>query len=481
MTYASDGWNPVSQTTGDVTTPVRWWPVSVAMAGMFIAILDSFIVIVTGPVIGADLALSEDALQWTLAAYQLAFAVLLVIGGRLADANGRRRMFCVGVAVFTLASVACALANGAGTLIVARVVQGAGAALMVPQVFALIVVLVPEDQRPRVFGVLGVVIGLATIGGQVIGGVLVAADLLGTGWRAVFWINVPIGLVTIALARRLVPESRVAGARSLDLAGAAVLAVALLLLVGSLIEGQQRAWPWWTWASLVSAPVLLGVFVGVERRVSNTGRDPLLAPALWRERAFVDGLLLVLCVYALLTSYYLALSVSLQRGLGLSALEAGLVYAPAALVFLVFGLIAGRAIPRYGRRVLELGATVLAAGYLATAALLLLGPSMRASTLIPTLMLQSVGGGLLITPSLAAVLRRVAPTHVGMASGALSTAQQVGAALGVAVVGAVFFGAFDPGRDGSVAAAGHAFGVTSLVTAALSVVALALVRRLPRS
>ncbi|MFP3963022.1 MFS transporter [Actinomadura fulvescens] len=452
---------------------------SVVMIGSFMATLDSFIVVVAGPAIESELGASAGELQWVLAGYQLSYALLMITGGRLADVYGRRRIFTLGTAVFTLSSVACALAPDPGTLIAARVVQGTGAALMVPQVFALITVLVPEARRHSVYGVLGVVLGMASVSGQLVGGLLIGADLFGSGWRAVFWINVPIGVATLVLALRHVPESRSATARRLDVPGVVALSVALFLTVFPLIQGREQGWPWWTWACLAAGVLAFGVFTAVERSVESRGGDPLMKLSLFRQRSFSVGLVLVLAVYALLSSYYLALSLTLQLGLDMSAFDAGLVYAPAAATFFVFSMVAGRTVPRFGRRVLEAGSVVLAAGYLTTAVVLLSGPRITPLLVIPTLMLQSVGGGLLITPSLNVVLSRIKPESVGMASGALSTAQQVGAAVGVAVIGAVFFHSFHP-ATGRVHAAGHAFAMASIGAFVIAALAAVLVFLLPR-
>ncbi|MCX5078241.1 MFS transporter [Streptomyces sp. NBC_00424] len=458
---------------------VPWPAVSVVMVGMFMAILDSFIVVVAGPAIQADLGASVGQLQWILAGYQLSYAVLMITGGRLADLHGRKRIFITGTAVFTLASLACAMAQDPGTLIGARIVQGLGAALMVPQVFAVITLVVAERTRHRVFGTLGIVIGLATMSGQLVGGLLIGADLFGTGWRSVFWVNVPIGIVTILCAVKYVPESRAAGTRRLDIPGVIALSAALLLLTFPLIQGREAGWPWWTWACFVASFVAFGLFVTLERAVDKRGGDPLMRLSLFAQRSFSLGIVLVLAVYALLTSYYLALSIAMQEGFGMSALGAGLVYTPAAVTFFVFSKIAGRLVPKYGRRVLEIGAVVLASGYLATAIVLLSGPRLTPGLIIPTLMLQSVGGGLLITPLLNTVLSRIAPETVGMASGVLSTAQQIGGALGVAVIGAIFFNSFRPESDGRTEAAGHAFAMSSLTTFAIAVLAAVLVFLLP--
>ncbi|GAA1565093.1 MFS transporter [Actinomadura kijaniata] len=445
-------------------------PVATVLVGAFMATLDSFIVIVAGAEIQADLRASDGQLQWILAGYQLTYAVLLITGGRLGDLYGRRRTYLAGLGAFTASSVVCALAQTAALLVAARLAQGLGAALMLPQVYAFLTVLVPERDRHRAFGALGVALGTAGIAGQLVGGLLIGADVLGTGWRSVFWINVPIGLAAMALAARRLPESTAPRARRLDLRGVTVLSAALFLVVFPLI--QETAW---TWALLAASVPFLAAFVLLERRIAARGGDPLVRIALFRTRAFSVGVPLVLVVYTAVTSYYLVLSVSLQDGLGLSALEAGLVYTPAAVTFFVFSLLAGRLVPVHGRRVLEIGAIVLALGYASTALLLSGGVDYTPAAVIPTLVLQSAGGGMLITPALNAVLGRIAPGDAGVASGVLSTAQQVGGALGVAVVGAVFFGTFTaPSR------AGEALAAASLVTCAAAVTAAVLVFLLPR-
>jgi EmrB/QacA subfamily drug resistance transporter len=451
---------------------------SIAMVATFMAILDSFIVIVAAPAISADLGASSGVLQWSLAGYQLTYAALLITGGRLGDRFGYKRALIAGMAVFTLASLACAISQSGLELVVARLLESAGAALMVPQVFALITTLTPGAERHRVFAVLGVVIGLATVSGQLLGGLLISADLFGTGWRPVFWINLPIGLITVVLAARLIPASRVSRRHPLDITGVAVLGAALLLLSFPLIQGREAGWPWWTWLSLAASIACFALFAATQRDAAARGRDPLIPLSLFSERSFSLGIALVLAVYALLTSYYLVLSVAMQEGLGLSPLGAGLVYTPAAVTFFVFGLVAAR-LAGHGRRLLELGAIVLASGYAATAIVLLGGVRLSPGTIIPTLVLQSVGGGLLIAQLLNAVLARIDPKHTGAASGVLSTAQQVGGAIGVAAIGIVFFGSFDPAHQDPVASAGHALGLSSLFTLAVAAAAAVMVRLLP--
>lgn len=453
---------------------------SVILTALFMAVLDSFIVVVADPSIVADLHASAGDVQWVLAGYQLSYAVFIITATRLADMYGRKRILLLGVGLFTLSSVACALSPTAGSLIAARVIQGLGAALMVPQVFAYVTVLVPAARRRSVYGVLGIVMGMATIGGQVIGGLLIGADLFDSGWRLVFWVNVPIGIVMFLLAVRSVPQTGSAATRKLDMPGVLALSVALFLLVLPLIQGQQAGWPWWVWACFVGSAVAFGLFVAIERGLERRGEDPLVPLTLFGQRSFSLGIILVLALYALIYSYYLALSVTLQQGLDMSALGAGLVYTPAATAFFVFSMVASRIIPKYGRRVLEVGAIILASGYLATGLLLVCGPRITPLLVIPTLILQSVGGGLVITPALNMVLGRVKPESVGVASGALSTAQQCGGALGVAVIGAVYFSSFHPAEVGRVAAAGHAFAVASFGTFVIAVIAGIVVFLLPK-
>ncbi|MFI9718493.1 MFS transporter [Streptomyces sp. NPDC052396] len=440
-------------------TAAPWRALSVVLAGVFMAVLDTFIVLVATPAIQRDLNATDADVQLVLAGYQLAYAVALITSARLGDLVGRRRMFLSGLALFTLASAACAAAPGPAALIAARVVQGLGAAAMFPQIFSMIQVLLPPERRARAFGVLGAVIGLAGVAGQLLGGVLVSADLFGTSWRPIFWVNVPVGLLTLALAAAFVPESRAPGAQRLDLAGAAVLTVALLLLVVPLVEGRQAGWPLWTWLSLAAAVLALAGFLLVERRVEARGGTPLIRPGLLRRRSFVVGMALVLLAYFGINSFFLVLSLTEQDGLGLDTMGAGLIYIPFAVAFFTGSLAAGR-LTRHGARILQAGALLAALGYaLAIAVSVHQGPSLAAWDLAPSFVLIGAGNGLLVTPLINTVLSRVPPAEAGMASGVLSTGQQVGGAVGVAVVGVLYYGTLGGARHGDAGAYGHALAV----------------------
>ncbi|WP_258018428.1 MFS transporter [Streptomyces noursei] len=438
------------------------------LTGAFVAVLDTFIVLVAAPAIQADLHASDADVQLILAGYQLTYAIALITGARLGDRFGRKRLFQWGMALFTVSSVGCALAPDAGVLIAARLVQGLSAAAMFPQVFAMLQVLVPAERRSRAFGALGAVIGIAGAVGQLLGGVLVSADLFGSSWRPIFWVNVPVGLVALALTARYVPETRAPQARRLDLPGAGVLTLALALLVVPLVEGRAAGWPRWTWFSLAASVLAFVAFALVERRVDASGGAPLVRLRLFRERPFAVGMSLVLLAYAGINSFFLVFSLTLQDGLGQDALGAGLFYLPFAVVFLATSLLAGR-LARFGRRVLQVGALITFLGFGSTVVTVATaGPELTAWRLVPTLALVGAGNGLLVTPLLSAVLAGVRPEETGMASGLLSTGQQVGGAVGVAVLGVLFYGALGPAAHQDTAAYGHAMMWALTANAALA-------------
>src|SRR5689334_8221207 len=298
----------------------RWAALPVVLAGTFMVVLDFFIVNVAMPAMQADLHAGSGAIEWVVAGYGLTFATLLVTAGRLGDQLGRRRMFSLGLGLFTLASAACGLAWSPGTLVAARLVQGVAAALLSPQVLSIIGVAYAGTDRVRALSVYGIVLGLAAVGGQLVGGVLVQADVAGLGWRSCFLINVPVGLAALALAGRAVPESRGAETRRVDLVGTVLLTSGLTAVLLPLVEGRAHGWPLWTWLSLAAAAVLLAVFAAHQRRLASTGGAPLLDPALFADRGFSAGLLTQLVFWCGQASFFLVLALYLQMGRGLDAL-----------------------------------------------------------------------------------------------------------------------------------------------------------------
>ena len=435
------------------------------LAGVFMTILDFFIVNVAIPAIQRDLHAGPAQVEWVIAGYGLAYGSGLILGGRLGDLLGRRRVFVVGLALFTLASVACGLAPDAGSLIAARVVQGGSAALLAPQVLAILRTTYHGPAQVRAVNAYALTMGLAAVFGQLVGGLLIEADLFGLGWRACFLINAPIGVAALLLARRVVPESRAADGVRLDVVGGVLVTAALAGILLPLIEGREQGWPWWTWLSFAGSAALL---VGYARRRHD---QPLIDPALFRERAFTAGLLTQLAFTMGMAAYFLIFALYAQQGRGLDALRAGLVFVPIGVGYLAASLLAPRLVVRFGRQVIALGGLTRAAA-LATLLVAVAGER-PIGWLVPALFVDGVGMGLALAPIMGTVLARVAPRHAGAAAGVLTTAQQVGAAVGVGIVGIVFYGGL---RDGVTPAFQHGLWYLIVVTLAVA----ALVQLLPR-
>ncbi|HEX6958350.1 MAG TPA: MFS transporter [Ferrovibrio sp.] len=420
----------------------RWCGLAVMLTGTFMAILDVFIVNIAVPSIRADLQADFAAVQFVVAGYALPYAVMLITGGRLGDIFGRRRMFMLGLAGFTLASLACGLAADPTALIAARLAQGLAAAVMSPQVFALMRVGFPgERERATAFAWLGVVIGLSSVAGQLLGGLLVEADLFGLAWRPVFLINLPLGLVALLAAPRLIAESRAEDARRLDLAGVAGSALGLTLLLYPLIEGREAGWPAWAFAMLAAALPVLALFLRDQQRKSRQRRAPLLEMRLFGNPVFARGVVIVLAFYSTQNAFYLALTVTLQAGLGLSPLQAGLVFAPLAIAFMASSILAGRMTVRHRHIAVAGGAALAAFAFLVTAwTACTAGAGLQARALVAPLALLGIGCGLFMTPLLNTLLGSIPGRDSGSASGMITTMQQVGGAFGVALVGIAVFG-----------------------------------------
>lgn len=436
------------------TAAPPWLGLSVLLLAGFVTIFDLFVVNVAIADIQARLGASFAQIGFIVAGYELAFGVLLITGGRLGDLFGRRRLFVVGMAAFTAASALCGLAPSAGVLVGARVLQGLAAALLFPQVYASIRANFSGADSARAFSLLGMTLGLAAIAGQVLGGWLVHADGFGLGWRNIFLLNVPIGLVAMAAAR-YIPESRSAQRPALDWSGVALVSSGLALLLVPLIEGPGRGWPAWSLWALAASALLLAMFHRQQERRRMAGALPLVDMRLLGQRRFVLGALLVLLVYSTSSSFFLSFALLVQSGLGLDPFTAGSIFAPCSVGFILASLAAPRLLARWGA-----GAIVAGAGVYAVSIALLIaqvqaaGAALEPTRLIPVLVVVGAGQGFVMTPLLNLVLGEVAPAQAGMASGLVSTVQQVGAALGVAVVG-ILFGAALAAGDGPVAQAGR--------------------------
>lgn len=437
-------------------------------------VLDFFIVNVALPSMQSELGASSTSVEWVVAGYALTSAIFVITAGRLGDRFGRRRMFSLGLAVFTVASAACGAAGTPLELVLARLLQGVGAALLTPNVLSLIGIQYSGADRVRALSVYGTVMGLAAVGGQLIGGVLIAADLAGLGWRSCFLINLPIGIAALVLAPRVIPESRQSVAPGLDKRGTLLATAALTAVVLPLLEGRQHGWPAWTWVSLALGPVLVASFVAHQRRLSRRGGSPLIDMALFRHRAFSAGLLTQLCFWAGQASFFVVLALYLQNGRGLQPLPAGLVFTILAAAYVAASMRAPALSARYGRAVIASGALVLACGHaLLLAAVADIGVGGELVVLVPGLALVGAGMGLVLAPLASTILQSLEPERAGAASGMLTTMQNVGNAIGVAVTGVIFFGALHSGYA-------RAFELAAGELAVLLVGVAVLTRLLPR-
>jgi EmrB/QacA subfamily drug resistance transporter len=463
------GMATITVPTAPVLAPRRG-VLPVVLAGTFMVVLDFFIVNVALPSMQARLHAGAGAIEWVVAGYALTSAVFLVAGGRLGDQLGRRRMFSLGLGLFTLASAACGLAPDAETLVVARLAQGAAASLLMPNVLSIIGVVYTGAERVRALSAYGATMGVAALSGQLLGGVLVEADPAGLGWRTCFLVNLPVGLVALALAPRLVPESKASRTSGLDLTGTALVTAAVTAIVLPLIEGREHGWPAWTWISLAFAPVLVATLVAHQRRLAQRGGAPVLDPGVFRHRSFRAGLVTQTAFWAGQASFFLVLALYLQQGRGLSALHAGVVFTVCAVAYVAASAPAPALTVRHGRRLLAGGALVLAAGHAALLVAVL--ETHAVAALVPGLLLVGAGMGFVLTPLTTTLMSTMEPELAGAASGALATMQNVGNALGVAITGVIFFGALHAG-------AAHAFALSLVELAALLVGVAALTRLLP--
>ena len=455
---------------------------AVLLLGSFIGVLDPFVVTVALPAIGLDLDAGFAQAQWVIAAYGTAYAAGLVCGARLGDLFGRRRLFVGGTVLYSLGSVAAGAAPTAGALIGARDVQGLGAAAMLPQILSIIRMDFPPAARGRAIGRYGARIGLGVVSGPVLGGLLLAAAPGGWGWRAIFLLNLPLGVVVAAGALLAVLGPRGRGTGGVDLVGAALSAAALLALVVPVTQAASTGWPWWSTAALASAPVLLIGFLAHERRVEARGSVPLVPRRLFRSHEFSRGLGAVLLLYAAGAGapLILLLTFHLQEGLGASALRTGIVFAPLGLGFAAASALAARLTARWGLRVPAAGTGTVVVALGGAALVGLLPAQQQPWVLMPVLLVAGAGQGLATNPLITLVLGAVADSDTGSASGVLLATTQVANVVGVAAAGAVFSALL---ADGGGTVDGHSRALTGAVallagtTAATLLLVGALARR----
>lgn len=445
------------------------------LLGAALPLIDFFIVNVALPTIEHDLNAGPALLELVVAGYGLSYAVLLVLGGRLGDMFGRRRLFMAGMAAFGLTSLACGLAPDAWTLVGARVAQGAAAALMLPQVLATIQSATSGQRRAKALSLYGATAGLSMVVGQILGGVLVAADIAGSGWRAIFLVNVPIALAGLALALRTMPETRSQRPAPIDVPGTVLLAVALMTLLAPLTEGRAAGWPAWTWVSLAAFPLAALAFLAVERRADRQGRTPLVPPSLFALVSLRRGLALVLPFSIGFGGFMFVIAIAMQQGLRMTAVAAGAALVPCAVAFFFATLAGPRLVRRHGSRVVTAGAVIQAAGIALLAFTIWRGwPSIGALALLPGTAIAGFGQGLQLPVIFRIVLSDVPPERAGVGGGVMITTQQSALALGVATLGSLFLSLTDS------AGMGQALTVTLLVQLAAIVLTGVLSLRLPR-
>jgi EmrB/QacA subfamily drug resistance transporter len=420
----------------------RWAGLFVILAVEVMDLLDSLVTTIAGPVIRSEIGGSYSLIQWLGAAYTLSMAIGLLTGGRLGDIYGRRRMFIVGAAGFTVASLLCALSWSPGVLIGARAIQGLFGAIMLPQGLGMIRQMFPAEEQPKAFGAFGPVMGLGAVGGPILAGWLVNADYFGLGWRMIFFINLPLGLFAIIGAKRFLPEFKSSRPVRLDLAGVVLAAIGGFLLLYPLVQGRELDWPVWMFVMLAAGLVVFGLFGVFEGRRERAGLDPLVTPSLFRKRAFTGGLALGLVFFSALIGTGLVFTLYLQVGLGYSPLKAGLTTLPQAVGMIAGFVAAGAGLTeKLGRKLLLLGTAIMMAGTAGVAATVAAaGADITPWQLIPGLLVLGIGMGLAMAPFFSIVLAGVDDEETGSASGALTSVQQLGGAFGIAVLGTIFFG-----------------------------------------
>ncbi|HET9170279.1 MAG TPA: MFS transporter [Actinospica sp.] len=470
--------------TTTTANPRKWLGLSALLAATLMDLLDATVLNIAGPAIHHSLGGSTAALQWFSAAYTLALAAGLLVGGRLGDMYGRRRMLIGSAVGFTVASVACAFAWSPASLIAARAVQGLIAAMMVPQTFGLIKELFPGKEMSKAFAIFGPAIGLSTILGPVVAGALVNANLFGTGWRAVFLINLLLGGYTVAVGRRVLPNSAPSARGSrLDLLGALLGGAGMTMLIYPLIEGRDSGWPAWCFAMMAASLPVFALFALRQRSLGRrgSGRSPLIDLGVFRNRSYTSGLVFILSFFGVVVGFSLAFGLFLQLGLGYSAMHASLTSTAMAGGAFVGSALSGTVGATLGRRVIHLGLAGMGVGIVGFVLVLShVGAAVSGWDMAAPLAVYGLGMGAIFVPLFDLILGDVQGHQIGSASGVLECVQQFGAALGVAVLGTVFFDSFGSHAFADPAPAVHTAKLIAEIALGLTAVSFVLVFLLPR-
>jgi EmrB/QacA subfamily drug resistance transporter len=462
------------------TARAAWLGFAVVVAALVMDLLDSTIAQTAAPAIRRDLGGSYAALEWISAAYTLAMAVTLLLGSRLGDIFGRRRVLLAGIGGFVVASGVCSLAPDPNALIAARALQGAVAALMVPQGFGLIRELFGDHGQQKALGVVGPIMGLAAIAGPLVGGGLIKLNLLGISWRAIFLVNVPVGLLALAAGRRFLPRTAPTAPNGrLDAPSVMLAMVGGFALVYPLLEGREDGWPAWSFALLAGGIVTLAGFARLQAHRARHGRTPLVEPSILRHRPYVAGLAVVLGFIGAMGGMMIALNVMFQTGLGFTPLACAVATVAIPIAAIGGSITSSTLLPKIGRHTMHIGIVVMAAG-LVVADLVMRSSSggLTAWDLAGPLTVTGFGMGMVFVPMFDVILAGVAPHEMGSASGLLESIQQLAMSIGIAAVGTVLFDRVGSGHGpiAFVGASDHAL----LVAVAFLAAAWAAVFWLPR-
>lgn len=425
------------------------------MAAAFMDLVDVTIVNIAIPSIREDIGATVSHIQWIVAGYALAFAVGLITGGRLGDIYGRKRLFLLGVAGFTVASALCGLAQSPEVLIGARVLQGAAAAMMVPQVLAIIHATFPPHEKGKVFGLWGAIVGLGGISGPLLGALLTQWNLFDLGWRPIFLINLPVGIIALVLGQKYIEESKSPHSLRLDLVGVVVGTLGLLMLLYPLTRGEETGWPAWGFVTMAGSVVVFVALIAYERAKTRRDGSPLIELSLFRVKGFSGGVAVQLAFGVVTGVFFLVWTLYMQVGLGWSVLRAGLTGIPFSIATTIAaGMSVQALVPRFGRKVLQAGALVMGSGMVLYGWLAdRYGAEITSWQMVGPLVVVGLGMGLIVSPLANAILAEVPFAHAGSASGLINTMLQVGQALGLALTSVFFFSALPEvgGAPGSTA------------------------------
>ncbi|MEU6374313.1 MFS transporter [Streptomyces sp. NPDC046909] len=482
--------SPASSTPG-APDRRRWFALAIIMTAAFMDLVDVTIVNIAIPSIQAEAGATVSQIQWITAGYALAFAAGLITGGRLGDIHGRKRLFLIGIGGFTLASALCGFAANPEMLVAARILQGGMAAMMVPQVLSIVHATFPAEERGKVFGLFGAIVGLGAVSGPLLGALLTEWNLFGLEWRPIFLINLPVGIAGLILGSRFITESRAPRALKLDLVGVALVTLGLLMLLYPLTRGRELGWPLWGYVSMAGALVVGAALVAYEKRKTARDGSPLVELSLFKVKSFAAGIAVQTVFGIGLGIFFLVWTLYMQTGLGWRPLKAGLTGVPFSIaVSLAAGLSVQKLVPRVGgRRVLQTGALTMATGVL----LYLWEADRYGMSIAPwqmslPLIVMGLGMGLIFAPLTDMVLSRVPREHSGSASGLINTMQQMGNALGLGLVSVVFFNQIPDGLRPDevgpvfVAAFQHALGWVAAVMLVIFLLMFALPgREAPRT